>query len=226
MEFTDRELEVYKKLYSSVVNIPRHEYRDITDLYRSDKLYSLIGTDKIHTGDYFYTSEIIKDDYLIDNTGTNLIQVYGVNYYLGRSVRKPHLICGPATSFGSDRMNPTYTNKGGYLNSYMNRKILSSHGSISEKLSREFENHLTYFCIEYGINCPIVISLLSRYQIFDTDCNLQFPLFKYRPETISIGNEYWLRDTSILGFFTSNHGALASESSDKVCYIRPYFIIS
>jgi len=192
-------------------------------------------------------------DYWTINETTYLIAAFNYYYDTGATrLTTNHITLVPAGSLYTHRMNPTNTTEGGYVNSEM---YTSGLDQAKTKIHDDFEGHvLTH---ERILSNAAVNGKASGWAWFDSEVELmnevmvygsivfgsstiggsgynigidkvQLPLFALRPDLITIGISWWLRDVASadrFAFVTSDGIAYAYRAS-YAFGVRPVFSIS
>ena len=163
-----------------------------------------------------------------------------------------HAVIVPDTNLTRAQMNTTSTTKGGYVGSAMYTTTLPT--VLSTYITPVFGDHvLTYFAIlTIRINSTTgkaddadyiysrKVDLMNEVQLFGTTSyssseyetgidNIQFPLFRLKPEYINkFGGWYSLRNVIRSCCFAevmSHGGIMSSNSASNKTGVRPYFYI-
>lgn len=187
-------------------------------------------------------------DYWTINGTTYRIAAF--NYYLNSgdvNLTKNHITLVPAGILYTHRMNPTITTEGGYVGSEMYTEGLNQ---AKTKIHTDFAGHvLTHRRV---LSNAVVDGKASGWAWFDSEVELmnevmvygsiifgssgynigidkvQLPLFALRPDLISIGTAWWLRDVA-----SAPHFAIVNHAGNATTYpassplgVRPVFSIS
>lgn len=224
--------------------------KDITSYLDDGTLWTRISSGKfndLYVGDYIkknnITWRIAAFDYYLHKG------------YFG--LTKHHAIIVPDESLSSSKMNNENTTKNGYKSSLMHTDILPTVLSdyilpIFSSHVIEHEELITNSIDDTGFNrhgsnsgCSnnwtwetINIDLMNEVQIFGSIVwsssgydigidNVQFPLFRLLPQSVSNNSRFWLKTISTNSKFVCVGSSGASDEYDAsiINYIRPYFLI-
>ena len=156
------------------------------------------------------------------------------------------------TASGDYETGAQNTTEGGYVGSDLYRHCIPE---VKQKIEQDFPNHVLSHrmylvnavangCAAAGIWVDSTVELLSDYMVFGSGVlsptsdgsqvpahyrldAMQLPLFGYRPDLVSTGQYYWLRDVISSSYFSlvDPYGRISCDGATLVAGIRPFFCL-
>lgn len=225
-----------------------YKENDLTTAFSDGSLYTTIANGKfenVYPGSYFNATV----NNLSNQSTTMKFVVAEINRYYdttdntGTSKGKNHIVCIPATSFGTAAMNSSNTSNGGYLGSAMFKTTIPK---VDTALTSTFGNHLLTVTLNLS-NCgyaqkpykytatTVKSYLLTEYEAFgsntyDDESDKTYPqlaVFKIQSSLRSTGSWWWLRSVGYGDYFcfVRGDGTAYTDYADYSYGVRPGFLI-